>query len=700
VSRRLSQILLNPFALALMVSGLLLLIRPPGINKYVAEMVDTSVNFNQNQQVYYDMDQDGISEHLTTFFNTAGNVGIALFTNKISLGQWNFKGIFQVESPRIMFGDYDHDNLSEIYIFTLVEDSVMLHIMEYSAKPDFLLRDRFITEVGKNLMNPDHKILPGGVTEMNGDDYGDLIFAINSGFSRQPRNVYIYDVCDDSLVKSPESGAFIGYMSLCNLDGDQYNEILLSTYAASNYNQDPFVCSDTSCWMMALDHNLEYMFPPVEFPGVSGTLELASISDHKTNPLIFGKYAIGSRSNIISKIFIANTDGNIIRERVFRTSEIYSGMGIMHPFLKNENDAVTGTIENAGFLEINSDLEISAIKKIKFSRWTPSAIDVDFDGQGEIIIVSPNHENHVILRNNFTHPVRIEMPIQSSMPLFSVKLNGDKPPQLSVQGDREWQLYDYGINPVWRFRFLIWLGIYLSVLSFILIIRMLYAFQLKKKYETEKKIATLQLSSVKAQMEPHFIMNTINTIGSSIYRQKPDEAYNLLLNFSAMVRSLLVSSDKLTRGLKEEIDFVTNYLELEKSRFEDVFNYSVIQDKTLDPDAIIPKMVIQLHVENALKHGLIPKKRGGNLEIQILKQEEYISVTVRDNGIGRNMAVRNLSQSTGKGMKILNQLFETYNKYNKIKIKQEITDLFDGEKKPAGTMVKIYIPLDFNKDIY
>jgi hypothetical protein len=73
---------------------------------------------------------------------------------------------------------------------------------------------------------------------------------------------------------------------------------------------------------------------------------------------------------------------------------------------------------------------------------------------------------------------------------------------------------------------------------------------------------------------------------------------------------------------------------------------------------------------------------------------------ITDIGIGRNMASKNLSQSTGKGMKILGQMFETYNKHNKNQLRQEITDLIDKEGKPAGTQVKIYVPLDFNAGIF
>ena len=223
---------------------------------------------------------------------------------------------------------------------------------------------------------------------------------------------------------------------------------------------------------------------------------------------------------------------------------------------------------------------------------------------------------------------------------------------------------------------------------------------MKKKYETEKKIATLQLASVKAQMEPHFIMNTINTIGSSIYRQKPDEAYNLLLNFSGMVRSLLLSSDKLTRSLKEEIEFVRNYLELEKNRFTEVFSYTINVEEDVNQESLIPKMIMQLHAENALKHGLLPKKSGGLLQISVSNENDYMVIKVSDNGIGRNLASKNISQSTGKGMKILGQFFETYNKHNKNQLKQEIIDLYDDENNPAGTQVKIYVPFDFNEGVF
>jgi len=122
----------------------------------------------------------------------------------------------------------------------------------------------------------------------------------------------------------------------------------------------------------------------------------------------------------------------------------------------------------------------------------------------------PSQKVHIILRNNFGHPVEFDFPIQSTNPIFSVKLNGEEPPQFSVQGDLEWKLYDYGINPVYRSDFLSISGLYVG-LGFIGIIRNLYAIQLKRRYETERKIASLQLSGIKAD-GASFIFNVINSI--------------------------------------------------------------------------------------------------------------------------------------------------------------------------------------------
>lgn len=697
--RRLTHIVLNPFFQALVVALAVLSFNPFGLKKYQALEVDMASLFMKNQFSYADLDHDGVSELVQTFYNTAGNVGLSIMEGNATAGQWNFRGIFKEGSSRLMIGDYNGNTRDEIYVFTLSVDSVLLHILEYGSPPRLILSHRFICKIGKNLKDPDYDLHPGGIADMTGDSLAEAVFSVSAGFSKQPRKVYFYDIRNDSLHQSPESGAFITGLSLTDLDDDHLPEILLSTFASDNYNEYPFLYTDTSAWFMALDHDLQFLFPPAEFPHPTGNLQLMPLINQSGQKLILGFYSHASVIGHPGKFFISDPRGKILKEKEIGPDDILFNSKLIGHYGNNLSKAILVTTDQ-GFTVLDEMLNPEFEARTDVTLKNAYLYDIDLDDKKEIIYPAPGEKQHVILRQEFSHPVFIDFPLQLTTPVFSMKINGENPSQLSVMGDQIWKHFDYGINPMWRFRFVIWIGVYLAILGFILIIRKLYSFQLKKRYETERKISRLQLSIVKAQMEPHFIMNTINTIGSSIYRQKPDEAYQLLVNFSGMVRSLLVSSDKLTRTFGEELEFVKNYLDLEKTRFEGMFTYSVNVEENIDPGILVPKMIIQLHTENALKHGLLPKKSSGVLEIDLVSEPGYIVIIIKDNGIGRSAAAKARTSSTGKGMKIMEQLFDTYNRHNQAHIRQEIIDLADDENRPAGTMVRIHLPVPFNPEIY
>ena len=699
--RTIQKVVLNPFFQALVVASLVILLVPMGLKKYRAGLVEMTTQFDKSQFCFADLDHDGYSERIHTFFNEAGNVGVVIRLKGIPDEQRNFRGIYQDKSPRFILGDYDNDGKDEVYLFTLVDDSVMLQAIRISANLEHFIQNRFIAKLGKNLKDPDFFILPGGVTDMTGDRAGDLVFGINTGFSRYPRNVFIYNIQKDTLMSSPKSGAFLGSLYLENLDEDPFSEIILNTSATDNFNDVSIPYSDSSSWLMVLDHDLDFMFPPVEFPGRTGNVYIIPVKTGANgDPVLVGSAKYFPSGIPQGKMFTFDSKGRILQEEILMAGDPMIPTYIHRAIKGWEEDKMIGALELSGFYEIDTGFNIKKVSSVKFSRRAPDFMDIDMDGEDEIILLAPSQKVHIILRNNFGHPVEFDFPIQSTNPIFSVKLNGEDPPQFSVQGDLEWKLYDYGINPVYRFRFLIYLGIYMLALGFIGIIRNLYAIQLKRRYETERKIASLQLSGIKAQMEPHFIFNVINSIGSTIYQEKKEEAYQLVLRFSSMVRSMLSSSDKLHRTLHEEIEFVTNYLELERQRFPELYTYSVRIDDDVDRELLIPKMILQLHAENAIKHGLRPMGINGVLEIEISRLRDYLVITIKDNGIGRHAASRLKSQSTGKGMKILEQLYETYNKFNAKPITQEITDLVDEQGKPAGTLVKIRVPVEYNESIY
>ena len=251
-----------------------------------------------------------------------------------------------------------------------------------------------------------------------------------------------------------------------------------------------------------------------------------------------------------------------------------------------------------------------------------------------------------------------------------------------------------------------WQTIWFMLLIFITIvgstILLTYLFLINKKkkqiekIETEKKITELQLNTIRGQIDPHFTFNVINSIASVIYKEDKESAMKMFNKFSNLLRVVITSSAKTYRSIDDEISFVKNYLEIEKFRFKDKFEYSITLDKNVDKYKNIPKMVIQTHVENAIKHGLMHKEKEGKLSVSIKCNDNENIIIIEDNGIGRKKAKHLSKQSTGIGLKIINSYYDLFNKYNKEKIIQEIIDLEDVSDNSSGTKIIIKIPLNFN----
>jgi two-component sensor histidine kinase len=224
--------------------------------------------------------------------------------------------------------------------------------------------------------------------------------------------------------------------------------------------------------------------------------------------------------------------------------------------------------------------------------------------------------------------------------------------------------------------------------------------QIQRKYESEKKIKELQLKALKGQIDPHFTFNAINAISSLIYREERKLAYHYFTKFAQLIRSVLLSSNNITRSLQDEIHFIENYLEIEKFRFKDKFEYYIEVDKDVDKNIQIPQMLIQTYVENSIKHGIMHLNNNGVLIIQVhYDQNNNIMISITDNGIGREKASKISAKGAGLGISIMNQFFELYNSVNSNKIKCEIIDLYDDNGNANGTKVKIFFPKDFKYSI-
>jgi ligand-binding sensor domain-containing protein len=220
----------------------------------------------------------------------------------------------------------------------------------------------------------------------------------------------------------------------------------------------------------------------------------------------------------------------------------------------------------------------------------------------------------------------------------------------------------------------------------------------RKKAEKEKlqsRLSQLYLASALKQFDPHFTFNVLSSVGSLIMNGEKETAYEYLLKLSGLLRSVLNDGNAIIKPLSEELDFVSKYCEVQKMRFGDRIDWKIDVGRGVNLDRKIPKMTIQIFVENAIKHGLENKKEGGRLDIKLSENEAEIIIIVRDNGVGREAAARTSRGGSGNGLRIICELFEQINKRNISKAVIEIIDLKDGNT-PLGTEVKIRMPHSYD----
>jgi len=164
------------------------------------------------------------------------------------------------------------------------------------------------------------------------------------------------------------------------------------------------------------------------------------------------------------------------------------------------------------------------------------------------------------------------------------------------------------------------------------------------KLEAQKNLLELEAKALRAQMNPHFIFNCLNSIKSLIQEDKKEISVNYLTTFSKLIRTLFNNADKKEISLYDEIETCKLYLKLESMRFDAKFSYNVTVDQGLDLKSIqVPALIIQPFIENAIMHGIMPKDSGGHLEVSVLHNDNTIDIIIEDNGIGRESSVQNKS---------------------------------------------------------
>lgn len=212
--------------------------------------------------------------------------------------------------------------------------------------------------------------------------------------------------------------------------------------------------------------------------------------------------------------------------------------------------------------------------------------------------------------------------------------------------------------------------------------------KIKRRNKTEKRMVELEQLAIRAQMNPHFVFNAMNSIQQFILKNEKVSALNYLSKFGMLVRKVLEHSKDAMITIENECEMLELYLELESMRFEKHFEYNIIVDPGINPNEFkIPGMIIQPIVENAIWHGLMPLTEKGILTISFMLQEDNLICVVEDNGVGRNFHKSESKKHEPKGLLLIKERLELNAISPDKKGEVKIIDL------DKGTKVELIIPI-------
>jgi len=239
--------------------------------------------------------------------------------------------------------------------------------------------------------------------------------------------------------------------------------------------------------------------------------------------------------------------------------------------------------------------------------------------------------------------------------------------------------------------------LFLTIVAAFFINKSIQAKKKRSEFAFRQKIAESQIQSLRAQMNPHFIFNSLNSIENFMMQNEKRKASDYLHKFALLIRTILESSRSEITSVALDIEALKLYIDLEQMRFNNKFCYEErIDPQLLEGDYNVPSLLIQPYVENAIVHGIAHSDKT-NLKLTVMAtlENDFIKYTIEDNGIGRNQSEDynkiNKLHHKSIGLKITEDRVHLFNQSENSNGHIKITDLFDEYNKPAGTKVEVKI---------
>jgi hypothetical protein len=673
---------------AIIIAGFFIL--RPEVNKFILQDTDQIPEpANDKQYIFaYDFNHDGTSEYVKYKTGVLGQPAVVVYDYKREpLGQWDFQGEFANYWRFYAFGDYDINGSSEAYLLTLYNDTIFANFFEpFGSGEKYSIP---VTPVSERTGIDDLWISLNKMTDFNKDGIMEAVVSVTAGYSLDPRGLFLLDLTNGTSQFFSHNYSTLSALSIMDIDGDKRDELFL--LSGSRGNVDGKTREERSdSWVSGL------FIDPGSDPGLKHLMSIyGPHSQFMTFPFVTGNDTlIGGLANMAVQrdpvLYLWDRDLNLIDSVSLHLPRYPEGWQFrgnftdekLRPVFSSPHGMTYGISDQGGFKYLGDIGKNSRIR---------ACFDLDDDGQNEYITMNGETEL-IVFSRNFRHSAKLRIPRvdESLKQLRFSKFYFNGIPHLMVQNGHLTECYLF--RPNWLF----W-GQYLFlalVIAFVFFIIFLANLQQKKQLQKRQKdkdeVTRLQFQAIANQINPHFSYNILNTIGYSVLNEDREKAYKLLVKYSQLTRNLIEGGIQPNRTLRQEMGFVENFLDLQKSRFEKEFKYYIDIDPSVNQEILVPRMIVLTFVENAIKHGLSLKEGEKLLKIQVFRKNGRITIIVEDNGNGRKASANHEYESAGQGLGILDRIIDIHRKIHKKPISYTIEDI----EGPGHSGTRVIINLE------
>jgi len=631
---------------------------------------------------YHDMNNDGDAEVIHIGYNRLTDntlpfvrLGHGIDSRVELLEQINFINNKLPWRACVMYGDYNHNGLEELYTFTLADTTLFLEAFEYDSIPERikLFAYKKLCEINRYKDKMDVNIpLKYELIDLNHDGFSELIFLINGLYTAEPRGIYAYDIKNDSLWQT--STQSIQYIDFSFLEFEE--KTYFSAYTGTVHNsKEPLVQYHDHCgWALLFDEKLNMIMDPVPSKHGYHYDVVGYPVIYKGSLHLLGIFISPQNSNDSTKIRIYNTDGHTVEE--------YS-MGVNGRFLFKEqgmnNDSIILTQSGSSWLCTLADkLDVELLKSVDQEYTSLEYISPVVIAGKEFAIRWLGEKQKIVLLRANRNIAELNFPDQMGHYQISYGSYNSRH-GLLISNFYKTHFAEIVSNPGYEYRYLYWFLFFLVLFIFFSVMRLVFTFQIKRQQTIRAELIRGQLAISRKQLEPHFMLNILNNIGYMFAKEDTKQGQYYFGKYASLLHHGLKYADQTETSLEVELKFIQDYLDLQKMRLDDGLNYHIDIAENVHPELInIPHSLVYTFTENAIKHGLTLKEGQKNLWVIVSERDKKVEIVIRDNGIGREMSKRLQTSGTGKGLGIVQDIVSAYNKLYNRSITFNIIDLEEG----------------------